>query len=334
MKWTARSFCRKAFTCTSQVAQSNKSPRKYVSKGFESSRPQRIGPIFPTAFRPSSFSHNAGKDLAVARLRSSAMLTGLQAPAAPGDLVHVTSQRVAQPCHAHLSCSHVHRRAVSSAARHSTSRRDASESTARPPCLSHSTRKHENKLNLSTCAVADEVRQTATESSAQPAADASASVGAQELKPEAAAAISAAAGTPDVNAEKASAPHAEAPSEGQGSEATPLQQASASSQLPAQAASAGSTPPSTAPPRPSARPAGEQKVFYRGFKNMRHNSFQKGPDSNARLDMGSRPSRGPIPIPPEEADWLLPERTVLAKVVYSNPNGFKVEMVNDTRVGG
>ena len=262
------------------------------------------------------------------------MLTGFQAPTAPGDLVHVTSQRVAQPCHAHVSGSHIHRRAASGGARHSTCRRDASESTARPRCLSHSSRKHEHKLKLSTCAVADEVRQTAAESTAQPAADASASVGAQELKPEAAAAISAAAGTPDANAEKASAPVAEVPSASQASEAAPSQQASASSHLPAEAAPAGSASPSTAPPRPSAPPAEQPRASYRGFKNMRHNSFQKGPDSNARIDMGSRPSRAPIPIPPEEADWLLPEQTVLAKVVYSNPNGFKVEMVNDTRVGG
>ena len=52
--------------------------------------------------------------------------------------------------------------------------------------------------------------------------------------------------------------------------------------------------------------------------------------------MGARLPRGlrPIPIPPEEAGWIMPGQTVLAKVVYSNNNGFKVEMANDTRVGG
>lgn len=127
------------------------------------------------------------------------MLTGLHAPAVQSDLTYLSSQRVGQPCHLHLTYSHIHRRASGNAVRSRGCRRDASESAA---CLSHSSRKHERRLDLSTCAVADEVRHAAAQSNAEPSIASASPVAAQELKPEAAAAISAAAsGTPGASAE-------------------------------------------------------------------------------------------------------------------------------------
>lgn len=265
------------------------------------------------------------------------MLTGLHAPALQSDLTHLSSQRVGQPCHLHLTCSHIHRRASSNAVRSRGCRRDASESAA---CLSHSSRKHERRLDLSTCAVADEVRQAAAQSSAEPSIASDSPVAAQELKPEAAAAISAAAsGTPGASVpptQEASSSQpvpASPPSSSQPVAAAPTEQASeqASAQSAPDATPAGPASASTSPTQPPAASAAPY-----GFRNVRHNSYQKGPDSETRIDVGARISRGPkpIPIPPEEAGWVMPGQTVLAKVVYSNKNGYKVEMANDTRVGG
>ena len=267
------------------------------------------------------------------------MLTGLHAPAVQSDLAHLSSQRVAPPCHQHLTFSHIHRRASNSAIRTRSRRRDASESAAKH---SHSSRQHERRLNLSTCAVADEVREAAAQSSAEPSVASDAPVAVQELKPEAAAAISAAAaGTPDGNAEKQSTPPTQdaekqstsSTQEPSSSQPAATMQAPASSQPAPNAAPASSAPSSTSPTQPPTAPSA---ATYKGFRNVRHNSFQKGPNSESRVDMGARIPRGPkpIPIPPEEAGWVMPGQTVLAKVVYSNANGFKVEMANDTRVGG
>ncbi|KAL3141011.1 hypothetical protein ABBQ32_005525 [Trebouxia sp. C0010 RCD-2024] len=252
------------------------------------------------------------------------MLTGLHAPAVQSDLVHVSSQRVAQPCHLHLTCSHVQRRPSNNAVRSRSSRRDASEATAKQPCLSHFSRKHERRLNLSTCAVADELREAAAQSSMEVSADSSAPPPPQAAKPEAAAATSAS--TSDANVEKQTISPTQEPSASQPTAAAPTQRPSGASK-PAATASTPSTP------EPPAAPSGSP---YRGFRNVRHNSYQKGPDSDARIDMGSRIPRGPkpVPIPPEEAGWVQPGQTVLAKVVYSNHNGFKVEFAKDTRVGG
>ena len=269
------------------------------------------------------------------------MLTGLHAPAVQSDLAHLSSQRVGQPCHLHLTCSHIHRRASNNAVRSRGCRRDASESAA---CLSHSSRKHERRLNLSTCAVADEVRQAAAQSNAEPSVASDLPLAAQELKPEAAAAISAAAsGKTGASAEEQSMPPtqepsssppvpAALPSSSQPVAAAATEQAPASAQSAPDATPAGPAPTST----PSTQPPTAPGASYKGYRNVRHNSFQKGPDSETRIDMGARIPRGarPIPIPPEEAGWIMPGQTVLAKVVYSNNNGFKVEMANDTRVGG
>ena len=259
------------------------------------------------------------------------MRTGLHAPAVQSDLAHVCSQRVGQPCHLHLTCSHIHRRNPCNILRSRGCRRDASESAA---CLSHSSRTHKRRLDLSTCAVADEVRQAAAQSSAEPSIASDSPVAAQELKPEAAAAVSAAAsGTPGASAEKQSASPTQEPSSSQpvaaaspsSSQTAPTEQAPASAQ--SNATPAGPAPTST----PSTQPPAAPGASYKGFRNVQHNSDQKGPDS----ETGTRMPRGfrPIPIPPEEAGWIMPGQTVLAKVVYSNNNGFKVEMANDTRVG-
>lgn len=254
------------------------------------------------------------------------MLTGLHAPAVQSDAVHMSSHRVAQPCHVHLTCSQVHRRPAKHIVRSRRCRHDASEATTKQPCLSHFSGKHERRLNLSTCAVADELRGAAAQSSTELPTDSNAPVPLQESKPEAAAASSAAAVTPDTDAEKQSAAPTQEPSSSQPTTASPAEHLSEPSQ-PAPAASAPSSP------EPPTAPSGSP---YKAFRNVRHNSFQKGPDGDARTDMGGRLPRGvtPIPIPPEEAGWVQPGQTVLAKVVYSNHNGFKVEMANDTRVGG
>lgn len=266
------------------------------------------------------------------------MLAGLHAPAVQSDLAHFAhssqTQRVGQPCHLHLTCSHIHRRAPSNVVRSRSSRRDASEPAANLPCLRHSSKKHKRRPNLSTCAVADEVQQAAAQSSAEPAVASDAPVAAQELKPEAAAAISAAAsGTPGADAEKQGTSATQEPSPSPpAAAAASAEQAPAPAQPALDASPAGPATTSTPPTQPPSAPAAP----YRGFRNVRHNSHQKGPDSETRVDIGARIPRGPrpTPIPPEEAGWMMPGQTVLAKVVYSNNNGFKVEMANDTRVGG
>lgn len=267
------------------------------------------------------------------------MLTGQHPPAVQSDLAHLSCQRLGQPCHLHLTCSHIHRRAPSNIVRSRGCRRDASESAA---CLTHSSRKQERRLDLSTCAVANEVQQTTAQSSSEPPVASDSRVAAQELKPEAAAAVSAAAsGTPGASAEKQSAsPTQELSSSQSGAAAAPsasqpvapTEPAPASAQSASDATPAGPAPTSTPSTEPPTAPGGLNK----GYRNMRHNSFQKGPTSETRIDMGARIPRGPkpIPIPPEEAGWIMPGKTVLAKVVYSNHNGFKVEMANDTRIGG
>ena len=297
-------------------------------RGFEGSRPQRIDSIFPTP--PLNFQSIGSAAICTAQpaRRQLSMYTGVQSPVVQCDLG--VSQRLAQPCHLHLTCAHIDRRAIRNAARSSVCRGEAPEAAAGKHCLSHSSRKQERKRTLSTCAVANEVRETAVQGSTESDSNGAASTVTQELKPEAAAVVAeAASGPPETATEQASAPHAEQSTIRQDIAAEQPDQAAAPLQAPSDAPSTASAPPSQRSELPHRAP-------YRGYKNMRRNSFQKGPDSNSRLDMGSRINKGPrpIPIPPEEADWLLPERTVTAKVVYSNHNGFKVEMVKDPRVSG
>ncbi|DBA87273.1 TPA: Ribosomal protein S1 [Trebouxia sp. C0004] len=256
-------------------------------------------------------------------------LTGLQAPALHCDLAPVLAQRVAPHCHLHLSCSHNHQRsqALRSVARNSTCTHDSAQSDCRPRkhCLGHATSKPERRCAVQTCAVADEVREAVAHSGSAATADGSSQ--SPPLQPQTEAASTALPST--------SSAEQSVPSQAGGASAVPAvasqtsESTSTSGTAPAQASPAQPAPPQPAAPQP--------KTPYRGFKKMQHTPYQEY-DGQKRIDLNPRPNggRGPaaIPIPPEEAAWLLPGRTVVAKVVYSNPNGFKVEMLDDPRVGG
>ena len=230
-------------------------------------------------------------------------LTGLQAPALQNDLGHAAAPRVVLPCQLHQNTRRqAPRTAVRSSSRHEPAQRD---SKPRKHSLSYpiSSQQQHRLSVVQTCAVADNVREALAESGSGASSTGSiddASTKQPETQP---------AGT-DV------------------SNTGPQQQAAAGSSQ----AQAGSATFSSAPAQPALR---DSKPAYRGFKHIRHNSFQKGPDSQSRIDI-KRPGKGPtaIPVPREEADWLLPGRTVVGKVVYSNENGFKVEMLKDPRIGG
>ncbi len=254
--------------------------------------------------------------------------TGLQAPALHSDLAPVLAQRVAPPCHLHLSCSHKHQRpqALRSVARNSTCRHDSAQSDCRPRkhCLGHANSKPERRCAVQTSAVADEVREAIAQNGSA-TADGSSQPPPQQPQSDAATtalpSTSSAEQSVPSQAGAATAVPAEASQSSEGTSTSSSAQAQA---MPAQPAA----------PQPA---ASQPKVPYRGFKKMQHDRYQDY-DGQKRIDLNPRPSggRGPasIPIPPEEAGWLLPGRTVVAKVVYSNPNGFKVEMLDDPRVGG
>ncbi len=242
--------------------------------------------------------------------------TGLQTPTLQSDLANVSTQRVGPACHLHLTCSRTRRlpQTSSSVARSSSCRRDPAQSDTRTRkhCLGHSSSKPQRRSSVQNRAVADELREAVAQNGSEAPASDSAQTPTEQPKAEAAS--------------------TDIPSTSSAEQSAPSQSTDAAAQVPP--VPQQDTATSSATP---VQPAMPQKAAYRGFKNMRHNSFQKGPDSQARIDLTStRGSRAPspIPVPPEEADWLLPGRTVVAKVVYSNPNGFKVEMLNDIRVGG
>jgi hypothetical protein len=254
--------------------------------------------------------------------------TGLQAPALHSDLAPVLAQRVVLPCHLHLSCSHNHQRsqALRSVARNSTCRHDSAQSECRPRkhCLGHANSKPERRCAVQTCAVADEVREAVAQNGSAATADGSSQTPPQQPQTEAASTA-----LPSTSSAEQSVP-----SQAGGATAIPAEASQSS-----ESTSISSTAPAQAlPAQPAPQPAASQpKTPYRGYKQMQHSPFQDY-DGQKRIDLNPRPNggRGPasIPIPPEEAAWLLPGRTVVAKVVYSNPNGFKVEMLDDPRVGG
>lgn len=255
--------------------------------------------------------------------------TGLQAPALHSDLAPVLAQRVAPPCHLHLSCSHNHQRsqALRSVARNSTCRHDSAQSDCRPRkhCLGHANSKPERRCAVQTCAVADEVREAVAQSDSADSTN-----GSSQKPPEQPQTEAASTALPSTSSAEQSVP-----SQAGGATATPAEASqSPESTPPSRTAQAQALPAQPASPQPATP---QSKTPYRGFKKIQHSSYQDY-DGQKRLDLNPRPSggRGPasIPIPPEEAAWLMPGRTVVAKVVYSNPNGFKVEMLDDTRVGG
>ena len=255
--------------------------------------------------------------------------TGLQAPALHSDLAPVLAQRVAPPCHLHLSCSHNHQRsqALRSVARNSTCRHDSAQSDCRPRkhCLGHANSKCERRCAVQTCAVADEVREAVAQNASAATADGSSQNPPQQPQTEAASTA-----LPSTSSAEQSVP-----SQAGGASAIPAEASETSeSTSTSGTAQAQALPAQPAPAQPAAP---QPKTPYRGFKKMQHSGYQDY-DGQKRIDLNPRPSggRGPasIPIPPEEAAWLLPGRTVVAKVVYSNPNGFKVEMLDDPRVGG
>lgn len=248
---------------------------------------------------------------------------GLQAPALHSDLAPVLAQRVAPPCHLHLSCSHNHQRSQARriVARNSTCRHDSAQSDCRPRkhCLGHANSKAERRCAVQTCAVADEVREAVTQNGSAATADGSSQTPPQQPQTDAASSVL----TSTSSAEQS------VPSQAGGTTAVPAE-ASQTSESPS---TSGSAQAQALPAQPAAP---QSKVPYRGFKKIQHGSYQDY-DGQKRIDLHPRPSgKGPasIPIPPEEAGWLLPGCTVVAKVVYSNPNGFKVEMLDDPRVGG
>ena len=252
-------------------------------------------------------------------------LSSLQASALHGDLANLAAHRVALPCPLH-SCSHIHRRCQTSrsVARCSANEQESSRSDSKPRkhCLGHPSSKRERTSALKVCAVADEVREAVAQNASAASADVSSDTSAQQHQTGAASTP-----VPSTSSAEQSATSQFADGATHSAEASQVVQDTATNGTNAvQTAAAQSAPPQ--PPQPKTR--------YRGFKKMYHSTYQGGSDNQTRQDQGPRPSRGPapIPIPPEEADWLLPGRTVVGKVVYSNPNGFKVQMVNDPRVGG
>jgi len=256
--------------------------------------------------------------------------TGLQAPALHSDLAPVLAQRVAPPCHLQLSCSHNHQRshALRSVARNSTCRHDSAQSDCRPRkhCLGHANSKPERRCAVQTCAVADEVREAVAQNGSAATAD-----GSSQTPPQQPLSDAASTALPSTS----SSAEQSVPSQAGGATAIPAEAfQSSESTSTSGTAQAQASPAQSAPPQPA---ASQPKVPYRGFKKMQHDRYQDY-DGQKRVDLNPRPSggRGPasIPIPPEEAAWLLPGCTVVAKVVYSNPNGFKVEMLDDPRVGG
>lgn len=255
--------------------------------------------------------------------------TGLQAPALHNDLAPVLAQRVAPPCHLHLSCSHNHQRsqALRSVARNSTCRHDSAQSDCRPRkhCLGHANSKSERRCAVQTCAVADEVREAVAQNDSADSTNGSSQKPPQQPQTEAASTA-----LPSTSSAEQSVP-----SQAGGATAIPAEASQSPESTPSsRTAQAQALPAQPAPPQPATP---QSKTPYRGFKKIQHSSYQDY-DGQKRLDLNPRPSggRGPasIPIPLEEAAWLMPGRTVVAKVVYSNPNGFKVEMLDDTRVGG
>ena len=255
--------------------------------------------------------------------------TGLQAPALHNDLAPVLAQRVAPPCHLHLSCSHNHQRsqALRSVARNSTCRHDSAQSDCRPRkhCLGHANSKSKRRCAVQTCAVADEVREAVAQNDSADSTN-----GSSQKPPEQPQTEAASTALPSTSSAEQSVP-----SQAGGATAIPAEASQSPESTPSsRTAQAQALPAQPAPPQPATP---QSKTPYRGFKKIQHSSYQDY-DGQKRLDLNPRPSggRGPasIPIPPEEAAWLMPGRTVVAKVVYSNPNGFKVEMLDDTRVGG
>lgn len=246
-------------------------------------------------------------------------LTGLQTPAVQVGVAHKPAQRVTAPCQAHLSCSRIQGRSQASRCVARSSRQDSPpcDTRSRKQCLGHCSSKQERKSSVKTRAVTDEIREAVAQNGSENAVTNNTQTSTQQPKSEPEAASTDVSST--------STAEQSAPIE----QADTAAQPSGSSQAPA-----GTATTSTRPVQPTTP---EGRTQYRGFKHLRHNSFQNGPDSQARTDMASsRSQKGPppIPVPPEEADWLLPGRTVVAKVVYSNPNGFKVEMLRDSRIGG
>ncbi|KAA6425999.1 MAG: 30S ribosomal S1 [Trebouxia sp. A1-2] len=255
--------------------------------------------------------------------------TGLQAPALHSDLAPVLAQRVVLPCHLHLSCSHHQPRsqALRSVARSSTCRHDSAQSDCRnrKHCLGHANSKHERRCAVQTCAVADEVREAVAQSGS-----AGTPAGSSQNPPQQPQSEDASTALPSTSSAEQSVP-----TQAGGATAVPAEASQASESTSTSGiAQAQALPAQPAPPQPSAP---QPKTPYRGFKNKQHSNYQDY-DGQKRIDLNPRPNggRGPaaIPIPPEEAAWLLPGQTVIAKVVYSNPNGFKVEMLDDPRVGG
>ena len=255
--------------------------------------------------------------------------TGLQAPALHSDLAPVLAQRVAPPCHLHLSCSHKHQRsqALRGVARNSTCRHDSAKSDCRPRkhCLGHANITPERRSAVQTCAVADEVREAVAQNGSAAPAD-----GTSQTPPQQPQSDAASTALPSTSSAEQSVPSQAGAATAVPAEASRSSESTSTSGT----AQAQALPAQPAAPQPA---ASQPKVPYRGFKKMQHDRYQDY-DGQKRIDLSPRPSggRGPasIPIPPEEAAWLLPGRTVVAKVVYSNPNGFKVEMLDDPRVGG
>lgn len=162
--------------------------------------------------------------------------------------------------------------------------------------------KNTKRSTVRTCAVASETRQVTTGESASPSSEAaSSSTGPTE----------AATATSD------------APSISSPAEQVPPQQTGT--------AQPGNTPHQDKRPHPNRPQQQSSRSSYQGGRN-----FQPGgPRSSQRQNFGTRLQGPPlVPVPDEEKAWLQPRMTVVAKVVYSNLNGFKIAMLKDERIGG